>query len=50
MKIYKEELGVISKKETWVCICEGYLYTAETLEKLVELLNTEWKLDKHLAL
>ena len=33
----------------WICICEGYLYFADTLEGLVIILNTEWKQDKHLA-
>lgn len=34
---------------TYCCICEGYMYFADTLEKLVVVLNTEWKLDKHMV-
>lgn len=49
MKIFKEKAGVISKGECWVCIHDGYLYTAKTLEKLIEVLNTEWEHDKHLV-
>jgi len=48
-KIYKEEAGVVSKKECWICISEGYLYTGNTLEELIEILNTEWRHDKHIA-
>lgn len=33
----------------WCCICEGYMYFADTLEQLVVVLNTEWKLDKHMV-
>ncbi len=49
MKIFKEKAGVISKEPIWVCICDGHLYTATTLVELIGILNTEWKLDKHLA-
>lgn len=49
MKIFKEKAGVISESEIWVCICEGYLYTADTLEDLIIVLNNEWKHDRHLA-
>ena len=49
MRILKERPGVISKDEVWVCACDGYLYTADTLEELVKVLNTEWKDDKHLV-
>lgn len=48
MRIFEEEAGVISSNKIWVCICEGYLYTADTLKELIELLNTEWKQDRHL--
>lgn len=50
MRIYKEKAGVISPNECWVCICEGYLYVKETLEELIELLNTEWKHDEHFCM
>ena len=49
MKIYQEKAGVISDGPIWVCNCEGYLYTADTLEELVALLNNEWKHDRHLV-
>ena len=48
MKIFKEEAGVISPEEVWICICEGYMYLEDTLELLVDLLNNEWKHDRHL--
>lgn len=48
-RIFKEMAGVISPEDCWVCICEGYLYTADTLEHLIDVLNTEWKLDRHLV-
>jgi len=49
MRIFKEKAGVISEEETWVCLCEGYLYTGSSLEDLIEVLNTEWKNDRHLV-
>ena len=48
-KIFKEKAGVISENECWVCICDTYLYTADTLEQLIEILNTEWEHDRHLC-
>lgn len=47
MKIYKEKSGVISDHEVWVCIHDDYLYVADTLQELVEILNTEWDSDKN---
>lgn len=47
--IYLEKAGVISKDPIWVCICEGYTYTADTLDGLVKVLNSEWKYDRHLV-
>lgn len=49
MRIYKEEVGVISPDECWICICKEYFYTADTLEELIEVLNTEWEDDEHLV-
>ncbi len=49
MRIFKEDDRLFSKDDTWVCICEGYLYTGDTLDDLKNVLNTEWKHDKHLA-
>jgi len=51
-KIFKENAGVISKISegpVWVCICEEYMYTANTLKDLITVLNTEWKSDKNLV-
>lgn len=48
MKIFKEQAGVITKDECWVCLCDCYMYMADTLEQLIEVLNTEWEDDKHL--
>jgi len=48
-RLFREEAGVISKEKCWVCVCEGYLYTADTLEDLIQVLNIEWKQDKWLA-
>ena len=47
MRIFKEDAGVISDEACWVCIHKGYLYTAATLEELIEVLNIEWEDDKH---
>lgn len=49
MRIFEDTSKDISSKNIWVCICEGYLYTADTLDELIEILNTEWKHDKHLG-
>lgn len=49
MHIFKENKHVISKEEVWVCICEGYMYSADTLMDLIYILNTEWKHDRHLV-
>lgn len=48
-RIFKEKPEVISEGPIWVCISEGYIYTAETLPELITMLNTEWKHDKHLG-
>ncbi len=49
MNIFKEKSGVVSKDETWICICEGYLYTSDNLYDLIRILNNEWKHDKWLV-
>jgi hypothetical protein len=49
MYIFKEKAGVISEKECWICIHSCYLYSADTLERLIEILNNEWEHDRHLA-
>lgn len=33
----------------WICVCEGYLYIALDLPRLIDILNNEWKQDKHLV-
>lgn len=43
MRIYKEQAGVISEGEVWVCMCDCFMYTADTLEELVDVLNTKWR-------
>ena len=49
MHIFSQEGGVISKEDCWVCIHNDYLYTGDTLEDLVLVLNNEWEDDKHLV-
>lgn len=49
MRIFKENAGVISPEECWVCIHGPYMYVADTLEGLVQVLNTEWEWDRHLV-
>jgi hypothetical protein len=48
-RIFKEKPGVISINECWCCISEGYLYTADTLEDLLVMLNSEWKHENHIV-
>ena len=48
MHIFLESPGVISKESVYVCLCEGYMYTGDTMYELIQVLNTEWKHDKHL--
>jgi hypothetical protein len=49
MRIFEEQPGVISEGPCWVCIHNGYMYTALTLEDLIQVLNTEWEHDKHIV-
>ena len=49
MQIYQEKAGMISPVPCWVCICDEYMYLADTLIKLVDVLNTEWEDDKHMV-
>lgn len=49
MKIYKERAGVISENEAWCCLYDCYLYTADTLCKLIKIMITEWQDEKHLV-
>jgi hypothetical protein len=49
MRIFKEKAGVISEGRCWICVSNGYLYIEDTLLKLLWVLITEWKHDKHLV-
>ncbi len=49
MKLYKEKANVISEKPIWIFMYKGWLYTGESLLKLVFIVITQWKQDKHLA-
>ena len=49
MKIFIDTSKKIANEPIWICICEGYMYTAATLEYLIVVLNNEWKADKHLV-
>jgi hypothetical protein len=49
LSIYKEKSGIISKDSIWICIdIMGYLYTSKYLLKLLMLIITEWRQDRHL--
>lgn len=48
LEIFKEKAGIISKDPVWVAIQSDYLYIAPTLFRLLWLLITEWKNDRHL--
>ncbi len=49
MKIFREKPKTISKETVWVCIHNEYLYTHINLFKLIWIVITEWKSDKHLV-
>lgn len=49
MRIFEEKAGVISDKNVWICICEEYMYIADSLIELVDLLNSEWEHEKHIV-
>lgn len=49
MHIFQEKAGIISENPIWVCICNDYIYTADTIENLISILNNEWEDDKHLV-
>lgn len=50
-KLYKEKAGIISEKYIWVFIDfqKSYLYTGQTLFKLLHSVVTEWRHDIHLV-
>lgn len=47
--IIHEDAGVISNDRVWVCLSEGYMYTADTFNNLLIIIDNEWKNDKHLV-
>lgn len=49
MRILKEKPGIISPNACWVAVDDEYLYIEDTLLKLLYVLLTEWKHDKHFA-
>ena len=49
MKIFKEKPGVISKDSIWICIDKSWMYTADSLIKLIWVIVLEWKMDKNLV-
>ena len=50
LKIFKEPAGVISAGPIWICAdFQGYLYTGDTLFKLLKQVIFEWRNDKHLV-
>ena len=49
MHIFQEKAKIISKNKIWCCIHEEYLYTADKLEDLIHILNTEWEHERHLV-
>ena len=48
-KIFKQEKGLISKEDCWVCLSEGYMYIADTKDELLDVITNEWKHDKHIV-
>jgi len=49
MKIFKENVDVISEESVWVCLDKEYLYIKSTLFGLLWIIITEYKQDKHLV-
>jgi len=47
--IYKEKAEVISKNECWICMYNEHMYEHDTFKGLINLINTEWKNDRHLV-
>lgn len=47
--IWKQKAGVISKGPCWCAYFGGYLYIEDTLLKLLWVMLTEWKHDRHLV-
>lgn len=49
LNIRVEAPGVISEDECWTAFCGPYLYTADTLFELLDVLKEEWCHDRHLV-
>lgn len=49
LTIVKEKAGVISPNECWVAFCQCWMYTANTFDELMVVLNSEWQMDRHLV-
>ena len=49
MKVFKEKPNIISKNALWVCIHKEYMYTSDTLFRLLLTVIIEWESDKHLV-
>lgn len=47
MKIFKENKAVLCEKPIWICFHSYYMYTGNTLIKLIWQIITEWNNDKH---
>lgn len=49
MKVFKEKAGVISENPVWIMLHDGYIYTGDTLLKLLILVIREYKHDRHMV-
>ena len=49
MKLYREKAGIISDDPIWVFMDEVWLYAHPTLFKLIFIVLTEWRNDRHLV-
>lgn len=48
-QIFKERAGVISPKPIWVCFESCWMYEDYSLLKLIWIIITEWRNDRHLV-
>jgi hypothetical protein len=46
----REGAGIISPGPIWVCYHQEYLYCHESLLKLLWIVVTEWRHDRHLCM
>jgi hypothetical protein len=47
MKIFKDTQSF--DEPVWICIHGEYIYASESIYGLIDILNTEWEHDKHIA-